>query len=90
VLAVCVDPPASNAQVTLEEGLRFPLLSDEDGRVVRAYDLLHAGGAPGGADAAMPALLLLRPDGSVAWRHVSRRIQDRADPAAVMEAVRGL
>ncbi len=90
MLAVCVDPPQSNAQVALDEELRFALLSDEDREVVREYGLLHAGGAPDGTDVAVPALLLLRPDGSVAWRHVARRIQDRADPAAVLEAVRGL
>jgi peroxiredoxin len=90
VLAVCVDPPESNAQVAFDEELRFPLLSDADREVVRAYGLLHAGGAPDGSDVAVPALLLLRPDGSVAWRHVARRIQDRADPAAVLDAVRGM
>lgn len=90
MLAICVDPPESNAQVALDEELRFPLLSDVDRRVVTEYGLLHAGGAPGGADAAVPALLLLRPDGSVAWRHVARRFQDRADPEDVLGAVRGL
>lgn len=90
MLAVCVDPPESNAQVAFDEELRFPLLSDAGRDVVRRYGLLHEGGAPDGSDIAVPALLLLRPDGSVAWRHVARRIQDRADPAEALEAVRGL
>lgn len=88
MLALSVDEPADSARVVREEGLRFPILGDTDREVVRRYGLLHPGGAPDGGDIAVPALLLLRGDGSIAWRHVARRIQDRADPAAVLEAVR--
>ena len=90
MLAVSVDPPQINAEVARDEGLRFPLLSDVGREVVCEYGLLDAGGGRGGADIAVPALLLLRQDGSVAWRHVARRIQDRADPEEVLEAVRGV
>ncbi len=90
MLAVSVDPPQLNAEVARDEGLRYPLLSDVGRKVVGEYGLLHAGGGRDGADIAVPALLLLRQDGSVAWRHVARRIQDRADPEEVLEAVRGV
>lgn len=90
VLAISVDEPQLSAGVVRDEGLRFPILCDTERDVLRRYGLVHAGGAPDGSDVAVPALLLVRGDGSIAWRHVARLIQDRADPADVLAAVRGL
>jgi len=85
-----VDTPEESRELVAAEGLPFRILSDEQRDVVRRYGLLHAGGGPGGTDIAVPAQFLLRPDGSVAWRHISRRIQDRADPAETLAAVAAL
>ncbi len=82
-----VDPPEPSREVVESLGLPFRILADTGREVVRRYGLLHAGGGPDGSDIAVPAMFLLRPDGSVAWRHVARRIQDRADPAEVVEQV---
>jgi len=73
-----------------DDGLPFPILSDAERSVIRAYGLAHEGGGPEGETIAVPAELLLRPDGSIAWRHVARRITDRADPADTLAAVERL
>jgi peroxiredoxin len=85
-----VDPPATSHALVAAEDLPFRVLSDTTGDVIRRYGLLHPGGGPGGTDIAVPAQFLLRPDGSIAWRHVSRRIQDRADPAETLAAIAAL
>lgn len=90
MLAVSVDEPAQSRALVARFELPFRSLCDTSRDVVRRYGLLHAGGGPGGSDIAVPALLLVRPDGAIAWRHVSRSAQDRADPADVMAAVRAL
>jgi peroxiredoxin len=89
-LALSVDPSEASREVVDSLDLPFPILADTSRDVVRRYGLLHAGGGPGGSDIAVPALFLLRPDGSIAWRHVARRIQDRADPADVLGLVERL
>ena len=90
VLAVSVDGPEPSRALIDSEDLRFRLLSDTSLDVVRRYGLLHAGGGPGGADIAVPALFLVRPDGRIAWRHVARRAQDRADPQEILAAIAAL
>jgi peroxiredoxin len=73
--------------VVTENALPFRILADTSRDVVRRYGLLHAHGGPDGSDIAVPALLLLRPDGTIAWRHVSREVQDRVDPEDVLAAI---
>jgi len=73
-----------------EDALPFPILSDAERTVIRAFGLVHEGGGIEGETIAVPAELLLRPDGSIAWRHVARRITDRADPAQTLAAVERL
>ena len=85
-----MDTPKESRELVAAEGLPFRILSDEKRDVIRRYGLLHPGGGLGGTDIAVPAQFLVRPDGSVAWRHVSRRIQDRADPAETLAAIAAL
>jgi peroxiredoxin len=89
-LALSVDTPEQSREVVESLDLPFPILADTGHDVVRRYGLLHAGGGPGGTDIAVPALFLLRPDGAIAWRHVARSIQDRADPADLLDQVERL
>lgn len=68
--------------------LPFPILADEERDVIRAYGLVHAGGAPDGGDIAIPTLMLLGTDGRVLWRRVAPNVMDRLDPAEALAAVR--
>lgn len=88
VLAISVDPPDKARTVVENNKLAFPILCDESREVTKAYGLLHPGGSPDGKDVPVPAHLLLDRSGIVVWEHVAKRIQDRPDPAVVIEAVR--
>ena len=88
MLAISVDPPATNAEVIAKQQLAFEILSDEQRRAIHDYGLVHAL-APG-REIAIPAQILVRPDGSVAWSHVARVIQDRAYPSETLGAIAAL
>lgn len=88
VLAVSVDTPAESARVVKRNELPFPILSDAEHRVIRDYGLVHRGGGPGGGDIAIPAHVLVDHDGTILWRRISHRIQDRPSPDEVLAAVK--
>lgn len=90
MLAISVDSSELSRGVVTKDKLPFAILSDISGTVLRAYEVLHEGGGPDGSDVAIPAQFLVLPDGSIAWRYVSTKIQDRADPADTLEVVRKL
>jgi peroxiredoxin len=90
VLAISVDPPELSREVVENEHLPFPILSDANRGIVKAYGLLHAGAGPRGTDVAVPAQFLLDRDGRIVWRHVSALIQDRVDPEVTLAAVQRL
>lgn len=89
-LAICVDAPKDSLRVVEKRGLPFSILSDEKRDVLRAYDVLHPGGGPGGADIAVPAHLLIDTDGKIVYRHRATKIQDRPDPDDLIRAVQSL
>ena len=90
VLALSVDAPELSKALVEQEALPFAVLSDVERSVIRSYGLVHEGGGLGGEMIAVPAQLLVRTDGSIAWEHVARRITDRAEPSDTLAAVRRL
>ncbi len=90
LLAVSVDPPATNAKVRADRRLPFPIASDETREAVRAFGVLHERAGPGASDIALPSMFLIERGGHIVWSHVAARIVDRPDPTDVLERVRGL
>jgi peroxiredoxin len=88
IAAISVDPPAKSKEVARRTSAPFPLLADAQGVVTRAYGLLHEGGGLRGEDIALPAHVLIDPDGKVLWRFVSHRIQQRLGPTEVLRVVK--
>jgi len=88
VVVVSSDSPQDSGDVALRYDLAFHLLSDGQRAVIRAYGLMHPRGSPDGTDIAIPAQFLIDRDGTILWRHVARRIQDRPDPADVIRVIR--
>ncbi len=87
MLAISVDPPEALRAMVDQERLPFPVLADPSREVTRAFGLLHSGAGPGGSDIALPANLLIGADGRLLWKYVSPRVQDRMDPATLLEVV---
>jgi hypothetical protein len=58
--------------------------------VLAEYGIEHPDGGPGGETIAVPAELLVVQDGRVLWSHVARRIQDRASPEQLLQAIERL
>ena len=53
-------------------GVNFPLLRDPDLTVTSAY-----GVAMKGEDMAVPAVFVIRSDGTISWRYIGERMWDR-------------
>ena len=87
LLAISVDAPQDSQRVVQDLALPFRILSDSGRAVIRAYGLMHENGGPEGETIAVPAQLLVDRDGTIVWRHVARRITDRAHPARTLEAL---
>ena len=88
---IAVSPDANEQSQKVADGLRlgYRFVADRDLAVTRRYGLVHAGGGPQG-DVPRPATIVLDRDGVVRWFSVSRNVQVRPDPDAVLRAVRGL
>jgi peroxiredoxin len=87
VVGISVDSPESSRRQSQKMGYTFPLLSDPTAKVIRRYDVLHAGAGPKGADIARPAEFLLDSDGIVRWVNLTDNIAVRARPEQVLEAL---
>jgi peroxiredoxin len=90
IAAVSVDAPDLSRSVHDKLDLPFPILADVDRATLRAYGLVHQGAGPGGCDVAVPAQLLVNPDGKILWRRTARLIQDRPSPDAVWASIEPL
>jgi len=89
LVAICVDSPAQNRGVMERLGLEFPILSDPDGVALRAFDVLHAGAAPGGGDMARPATFVVA-GGAIRWRNLTENYRIRPRPGEILDAIRSL
>jgi alkyl hydroperoxide reductase subunit AhpC len=55
--------------------------------VIRAYDLLHAGAGPQGADIARPAEFLVDATGTVRWVNLTESIVVRLRPEQILKVI---
>jgi peroxiredoxin Q/BCP len=89
VLAVSVDAPEQSREIVEAYGLDFPVLSDPDAEVVRAYGVLHADGGLEG-DIARPATFVIDREGRVVWRDLTDNWRVRVRPGEIVERVRAV
>ena len=90
LLALAISTREEARQVVEKAEIAYPVLSDENGSVTKAYGLTHSGGGPGGKDIAVPAHVLIAKDGRIVWRHAARKIHDRPAPADDLAALADL
>lgn len=101
--------PEELARIRAERGLRFPLLSDQGGRLARLCGVFYtmspaqvayyrdkcgldlpALGAETEWELPLPATYVVRRDGVVIYGFAAADWAERAEPQAVVEAIRGL
>jgi peroxiredoxin len=90
VIAVSPDGNERSQELADGLGLGFRFVADTDLAVTRRYGLVHPRGGPEGQDVPRPATVVVDRDGIVRWFSVTRNVQVRPDPGAVLRAVRGL
>ena len=78
MVAISVDPVEVSRQLSEKAGLTFPLLSDPEEKVIRAYDVRHIRGGPKGVDIARPAEFLIDATGTIRWINLTDDIRVRA------------
>jgi peroxiredoxin len=89
-IAISVDTPTVSAELARKAGYTFPILSDTNASVTRAYDLMHAGAGVGGQDIARPAEFLIDRNGIVRWRNLTEDYRVRARPQEMLERASAL
>lgn len=90
VLAVSTDELEDSHRLVEALELPFRVLSAAGIPTLADYGLEHPDAGPGGATIAVPAVLLVAQDGRVVWKHVARRITDRAAPERILAALETL
>ena len=83
-------PPETNRAHCRQQGYTFTFLSDVNSQVIRAYDLVHKGGAPEGGDISRPAEFLIDRSGVVRWRNLTESVIVRARPEQLLAAIEDL
>ncbi len=85
-MGISVDPPERNAAMVEKLGLPFALLSDPDGeRAIKPYGVWHEE-----PEIARPAIVLVGPDGTEAFRRVAEDFADRSPEDEVVDRVKEL
>jgi peroxiredoxin len=90
IAGVVVDTPETNADLSRQVKLDYPILSDPSLHTVDAYELRHAGGGPDGQNIARSASVLVDGAGVVRWTFVTRNFRVRPTPADVLAAIDAL
>ena len=81
VVAISVDPVAKSQDLARDLGLSFPLLSDPELTVIRAY-----GVADEGNGIAWPAEFLVDRGGGIRWRRTAQAVGTRPSATEVLAA----
>ena len=91
VLAISADPVDKAKKVRDRHDLPFDVLSDPDLNVIKSYGLVFHD-PYGRGDISLPANILIDRNGTIVWKHVADRVQDRPHPrdvAAEVDAIVG-
>jgi AhpC/TSA family protein len=78
LLAISLDAPADSRAFAADLGIWFPLLSDADGAVLRAYAGMSSDAA------ALPGVTVIGRDGRIAFRHIASEMDDRVGAAELL------
>ncbi|MBI4511628.1 MAG: peroxiredoxin family protein [Deltaproteobacteria bacterium] len=82
VVAISVDPPDVTKKLAGDLGLAFPVLSDPQLSVIRAY-----GVEDGEKGIAWPSIFVIDGNGRIAWRSLAETYKVRPVPVLILEAL---
>jgi len=82
VLAISADQPFSQKAFSDKLGLDFPLLSDRDRKVTKAYGVYDQK-----RDTAQRAYFLIDKQGKILWRHVMDNPKEKLDIQTLLKNV---
>ncbi len=82
---ISVDPVENNQAMVDKLLLPFPLLSDPEGLVIKAWSVWTDG--DGGI--AKPSIFAVRRDGSIAWEYIGVDFADRPSDDELFNSLRG-
>jgi peroxiredoxin len=82
LVAISVDPPERSKALAERLGVTFPVLSDVDLKVVRAY-----GVEDGENGIAWPAIFVVGTDGAIRWRSLAETYPERPASEVVLKAL---
>ncbi len=82
IAAVSVDPIDTSQQLAADLGLRFPLLCDDKGELIKAYGVWQEEHG-----IAIPAIVVIDRHGVIRWRRVSDSITDRPEEDTVIDVL---
>lgn len=86
IAALVIDAPRQNAAMVEKLALPFPVLSDPDGNgAIRALGAWDDAG-----NMALPAIIVIAPDGVAAYRYMGVDFMDRPDDSDVLGALDAL
>jgi peroxiredoxin len=88
VAAISVDPVDITQRHCKKLGFTYTFLADPNAEVIRAYDLLHPGGASNHKDnIARPAEFLIDATGTIRWANLTESLSVRARPDQVLNVL---
>ncbi len=89
VVAIGTDSPEGAAELAADLGLEFPIISDPEATVATSLGVVHP--EPfGRGPVPYPTTIVLDAEGRITWVRVGEDVADRADPDAILAAVRGI
>ena len=84
-----MDPEPKLRATANKLNLKFPLVSDKDGKLMDLFGIRHEGAHPvDGSDIPRSASILLGADGTILWMHVASNYRVRPKPETVLSAIK--
>ena len=87
MVAICVDSQEDSRKLAQSRGYTFPILSDPDAAVIRAYGVLHPKGGEDGHDIARPAEFLVDRAGTIRWENLTESVLARLRPETILQVL---